>query len=368
MYDDYTGKAQKLRRDSKSDKCEACREAHWKEPAEATEPKKRQHHRREEAEVELYKNPLGVKDLTLLRSSAADELYWLQEGLLVEHVLRRGDFWEAIEGLRERWNIVPTLAIPPEEPRVKGPFPKPEEMPEEGLKKLLRRWTKDLSSVSQRFFSKRPGVMSGGNRFVTSCAFYDPPRDKLFDFFQVAAVSPGLQLPKGWKTRKDEPLIAGSGLPVKKLASSGRVARAWRIYYQGIIRELGERHLKPLGLDVEELVEDVLRHNPALSKNLEARLDQANDEASQYIEVNDYTTKEDVVHAHRFITQFRQPLTGGTHGRSRLVAVQYAILHDEYGWKPKQIAERYEEGRTDKNFVRRLGEYVKDGRKILKNG
>jgi hypothetical protein len=109
-----------------------------------------------------------------------------------------------------------------------------------------------------------------------------------------------------------------------------------------------------------------LSSNPALSNNLEARLRREEDEATQYIEVNDYTKRDDVVHAHQFISQFRQPLTGGTHGRSRLVAVQYAILQDEYGWTREQIAEQYE-GQTDDTFLRRLGEYVKVGRKILKN-
>jgi len=369
LYDQHTGKAQKLRTDNKSDKCEPCRQALWEEEtAEATAPKKRQRRSRDEVEVELYKNPLGVEDLTLLRSSAADESYWLQEDLLVEHFLRRGDYWEAIKGLRERWDIVPSMAIPPEESRVKNPFQKSEEMSEEELKKLLRRWSLDVSSVSRRFFPKRFGAMSPGNRFVTSCAFYDPPRDNLFGFWQAAATSPGLQLPEGWETRKDEPLIAMSGLPVKKLPDPGRVAGAFRIYYEGIIRELGKRHLSPRGLDVEELVEDVLRSNPKLSNNLEARLRQSDEEAAQYIEVNDYTTKDDVVRAHKFITQFRESLTGGSHGRSRLVAVQYAILQDEYGWTRKQIAEQYEEGQTDKTFLRRLGDHVKYGRKILENG
>jgi hypothetical protein len=77
-----------------------------------------------------------------------------------------------------------------------------------------------------------------------------------------------------------------SGLPVENLPDPGRVARAWRIYYQGIIRELGERHLKPLGLDVEDLVQEVLDNNPSLSRNLDARLQVADDEASDYIRVD----------------------------------------------------------------------------------
>lgn len=49
---------------------------------------------------------------------------------------------------------------------------------------------------------------------------------------------------------------------------------------------MGERHLKPLGLDVEDLVQEVLDNNPSLSRNLDARLQVADDEASDYIRVD----------------------------------------------------------------------------------
>jgi hypothetical protein len=328
------------------------------------EPKKGQRLPSKDLELEAYKSSLGVEDLTLLKSSAVVERYRLEENLLVEHCSRQGDFWRAIEGLRERWNISPTIGIPPEESGLNSPLPKSEEIPEKEMKKLRSRWIEDLSSISQRFFPKRPGVMSGGNRFVTSCAFYDPPRDNLFGFLQAAATSPGLQLPIGWKTRKDEPLIAISGLPVKKLPDSGRVAGAWRSYYGGIIRELGERHLKPRGLDVKELVEDVLRHNPALSKNLDARLQLANEEASEYIKVDDDMTRDDILGAAQFITQSSGPHKGGRPPRNRLVAVQHAILKDEYGWSYKQIAEQFGQP-TDDTSLRRLEAHVKFGRQIV---
>jgi hypothetical protein len=337
------------------------------ESAVAAEPKKRKRLRAEDAELELYKNSLGVQDLTLRKSSAAAELYRLQENLLVEHCLRQGDFWKAIKGLRERWSISPTTAVPPEDWRLANRVPEPKKITDEERYKLYADWSEDLSSVSQRFFPKRPGVMRGGSRFVACCAFYDPPRDDLFGFFQASATSTGLQLPEGWESLKDKPLIAGSELPVKVLPNQSRLATAWQIYYRGIIRELGERHLKPLGLDVDEMVEDVLSNNPALSKNLEARLRLATDEVSQYIEVGDYTTQDDAIYAFQFITQSREHPQGGSYGRSRLVAVQYAILQDEYGWTREQIAEQYE-GQTDKPFLRRLGDYVKDGRKIIRNG
>jgi hypothetical protein len=140
-----------------------------------------------------------------------------------------------------------------------------------------------------------------------------------------------------------------------------------RIYYEGIIRELGERHFKPRGSDVQELVENILRDRPELSRNLEVRLQLTNDKASWYIEVDDNTSRDDVVNAFSYITQFRERPQGGSPGRSRLVVLQYAILQDEYGWTREQIAEKYE-SQTDDTFLRRLGDYVRAGRKIIKNG
>jgi hypothetical protein len=236
--------------------------------------------------METYKHALGVDNLIVLRASAVEERNRLEEKLLVEHCSRQGDFWQAIRGLRERWNISPTIAVPPERPVLNSPLPGSTEVPEEELKNLLRCWIEDLSSASRQFFPKRQELPINRNHFVTCCAFYEPPHDDLFGFFEACATPPSLRLPRGWEDWKDEPLVATSELPVKKLPDPGRVARAWRIYYQRIIRELGERHLKPLGLDVEDLVQEVLDNNPSLSRNLDARLQVADDEASDYIRVD----------------------------------------------------------------------------------
>jgi hypothetical protein len=367
-YDHQTGNPQKLRRTSRSDICEFCQRARSKEEiAAADEPKKREQPRAEDVELEAYKNALEVQDLTLLKSSAAAKLYRLQENLLVEHCLRQGDFWEAIKARRVRWSTTPTEAVPPEDPYVPNPLTKPREVSDEEQNKPYTGWLEDLSSVTQRFFPERPDGVLGQSRFVACCAFYDPPRDNLFGFFQACVASPGLVLPEGWETRKDEPLVAMSGLPVEKLPNPGAVAAAWRIYYEGIIQELGERHLKSRGLNVQELVEDVLNNRPELSRNLDARLQMANEEASEYIKVDDDTTRDDILGAARFITQSPEPRKGGRPPRSRLVAVQYAILVDEYGWTYRQIAEKFE-GPTDDTFLRRVEAHVNIGREILEKG
>jgi len=67
-YDDQRGKWQRLRRTSDSDDCEHCRQALLEaEPAVFAEPRKRARLRREEVELEHYRNSLGVEDLTVRR-------------------------------------------------------------------------------------------------------------------------------------------------------------------------------------------------------------------------------------------------------------------------------------------------------------
>src|SRR5215218_5111802 len=139
-YDSQTGKPQKLHKNSSSDLCEFCQRARLEEAATVDEDKKDEWRPRDEVELESYKRALGIDDLILLKSSAVAERYRLEENLLVEHCSRQGEFWQAIEGLRERWNISPTIAIPPEDLRSNSPLPNPDEIPEEELKNLLGRW------------------------------------------------------------------------------------------------------------------------------------------------------------------------------------------------------------------------------------
>jgi hypothetical protein len=176
-YERQTGEPQKLRKTSKSDLCEFCQRARLEGAATVDEHKKDEWLPRAEIELKSYKRALGIDDLTVLKSSAVEERSRLEENLLVEHCLRKGDFWQAIRGLRERWNISPKIGIPPERRVRNSPLPESTEMPEEGQMKLLRRWTDDLSAVSRRFFPKRQEAPNNGNHFVTCCAFYDPPRD-----------------------------------------------------------------------------------------------------------------------------------------------------------------------------------------------
>ena len=114
-YEHQTGEPQRLRKTSRSDICEFCQRARFEGAATADEHKKDEWLPRDEVELEAYKRALGIDDLIVLKSSAVEERHRLEENLLVEHCFRQGDFWQAIQGLRGRWNISPTIGIPPKD-------------------------------------------------------------------------------------------------------------------------------------------------------------------------------------------------------------------------------------------------------------
>jgi hypothetical protein len=51
--------------------------------------------------------------MTLLYSRAARELLELRESLVLQLFLQRGPYWKAIRDLRARWNIIPSVSVPP---------------------------------------------------------------------------------------------------------------------------------------------------------------------------------------------------------------------------------------------------------------
>ena len=112
----------------------------------------------------------------------------------------------------------------------------------------------------------------------------------------------------------------------------------------------------------------MLRKNvPHLIEKRTKNLVEARKGENRYIVVDEYTTKDDVVNAFRLIAsaQTMRPKEGRKR-RNQLVAVQYAILRDEFGWTYKQIAQKYER-LTDETFLRRVKEYADLGREILKS-
>jgi hypothetical protein len=117
------------------------------------------------------------------------------------------------------------------------------------------------------------------------------------------------------------------------------------------------------------MIEDIHRDRPelkdGLSKDLQTRF---------YINVGEHTTRDDVVGAYYTIaTTLRKPPARTKPRRNRLVAVQYAILHDHHNradisdgrrrtWAYKHLARKF--GLSSERSAKA---HVELGRELLKN-
>jgi hypothetical protein len=143
-------------------------------------------------------------------------------------------------------------------------------------------------------------------------------------------------------------------------------------FWEHVIHEVGERHLKHKGIDLKALVRDVLFSSPQL---WEARRewDEQHNPLRWYIEVDlEHTTEADARRAFRAIAAKREkPPKSGASKRDPLLAVQCAILYDRHNGKDPQDGRRklwaYEKLAEEFGLLsaRSAEAYVKEGRKLL---
>jgi hypothetical protein len=325
----------------------------------------------QQSQEEALKDWLEVDRLRLFDSHAARELERLIKDLILELYHRDGPFWETIHDLRARWRISFQVCIPPQ--YWQAYFHPPGTSKETPLKEaaeLSSQWEKNLRSIRDRFipdrFKRRREYQRRWRDFISRCALFQPPGDDLIGFYLSCGAGPWLDLPEGWEDAKDQDQLAMAEAPIERLRDADRVEAVWKAYYETLIKELGERHLKPAGIDVGEAISDVLESNPALEQRHLKELQEIEKERRPYIIFDEYTAIRDVPNAGRILSrsQEKRPKTGAP-TRDPLRAVQYAVLHDERGWTVPQIAERFE-GRTDQQFIDRVEDHIADGRTFQK--
>ena len=188
--------------------------------------------------------------------------------------------------------------------------------------------------------------------------------------------------------------------PVLELPSPWAWAAAYRDTYDEAIYEMGERHLKPLSMLISEMLSDV--YDSGLSEELKRKLAQIpqrlnihemfsdvmqscglreklNERLAQvprrrYIEIGEYTTRDDVTEAYKAFVSGREGRSEeGAPQRDPLVAIQCAILYDRHNsvdqmdrrrrrWTYQRLAARF-----GLRSPRAAKDYVADGRKYLEN-
>jgi hypothetical protein len=297
--------------------------------------------------------------------------------------LRRGEFWNEIRRMRERWDVEATTRSPSSVPWMFSP------QKATGRNKGVYEY--ELSELKQRIIPKRysesiadweiPGHWGNNwvnsERFIALCVMQDPPETDLIQFAEYAGphpTAPPVIMPEDPKRR-----AAMEGRlypfrmvvpPVRYLRDSDDVFQAERWLHRALTRKVGAylsidphyfEYLFNKAWDDPEIVEGYVSRWP--SEDL-------------YIQVNEWTTEKDVRNAFRLIRQTQsQQQEGGAPKRSQLLAVQCAVFHDRHNsvdpadkrrrkWSYERLAQEF-----GLSSARAAKQYVSEGREILrKNG
>lgn len=321
------------------------------------------------------------------RKGTPERIARIKEGLVLQLFTQQGEFWDLVRDLRTKRGIEPVTGWPPV--RIDGLtvlFPentpkwwdtglssgvinmrnpgKHKEIEEHNqeVHKFNQAWYEDLYQVTKHAVPKE--YRSSHRRigsflenfgpwipFVSACVLYDPPDTDL----------PGFA---GYGGEFEELLIeyhAGADEEVSFTLSS-----TWRV-----LEEINSRHLKPRGLDLNEMWRNVTTNWPEIEAENYDRGSQL--KRRYYIKVDEYTTKEDVETARRVINDAQGKNSGGKPSLRPLVAMQCAILYDDYNgtdpednrlwlWTYKKLANEFKDlGVKNK---RSAEEHVKLGRKL----
>lgn len=187
--------------------------------------------------------------------------------------------------------------------------------------------------VPQRFNNRDLEV--DWKRFVSACIFYDPPETDLTAYADRSGPSPYSFAPPSVNNpgnAPEKPLRVMHAPPIRRLRDPDEAQQAEGWYWRHIIGEIGKRHLQPLGLDVWDLLDDVVNNSPDLAREYRKR--HGRNRPRSYILVDEHTTTRDVEHAMRILVAARrEEPRGGAPSRVPLVALQCALLYDRHNGK-----------------------------------
>jgi hypothetical protein len=345
-----------------------------------------------------------------------DRIKLLKDGLVLQRVAQRGEFWEAIEQIRTYWQIDdPPAQLPPQSEDIllppslaepgdlselhamwsKHPLLRPLESGWRRHPDRLKTWRSDWNTaylnlkgrwhldlhyvlrrgVPERCLEKRPPHV--GNpplsqhllpwyRFAAACVLYNPPRNEKLPMF---ARYGGLPAPPGEGIVGEEPVLGV--LTERQLLERAIEAEQQHMLTEMIAKRLWKHRSELDDLDYHQATLEVLRRFDSemhqelkrlrKEREFEIELDPPN---RVYVELEEGATIEErrktveAVAAH----QKGRPSVG-RRSRDQIKAVTAAILKDEQGWTRGAIAELY--GWNDETLV---SKYLKDGRDFLRGG
>jgi hypothetical protein len=300
-----------------------------------------------------------------LKSSAEFKLRHLKADLVWQLFSRSGSFWNEVRDMRGRWNIEPETNVPPGNPirpAISEEFayypsdPDDMEIPE------INHWEFELDMIKGRHVPAKFSLASRWREFLSACVLYEPPELGLVQFAECG----GMTFDVGGQPDGDVYEMVAS--PVRRMPDPFmRESLIWW-FHNAVMSEINEKHLKPRGLNIYQMYSDVGR-NSGLYDELQRR--RADLRLEHYIEVDHFTTYEDVEAGFKIIAAEQGRKREGPSGRKMLVAVECALLYDQHNatdpkdkrrrrWTQERLAERY-----GLKSARAAKEHIAYGRELL---
>lgn len=298
----------------------------------------------------------------------------LRGDLVLQVYMRRGPLWEVVSEVRGRCNITAKVQLPPSVHGRLLPEDAPDADDHRRYSDYAAQWRDEMSAIRAKVDPELDvptwdysdyQLEASWSDFLSACVLYDPPEDQLVEFAAYGDLDPAF-LSGGRILRKDtvERLPRMADPPIRSLWSLTEL-RDW--YWRRILEYVGERYLEPQGVDVEHLLEHPLTYVPGLHE--EYRQQHERYSKRYYIEVDEYTSSEDVRNAFSMIIRSMQYPKRVKPQRDRLVAVQCAIFYDRHNQQLEDKRQRrWTYAKLGEEFglsARAAKDYVILGREII---
>lgn len=360
-YDPHRGKAERLSQYNKDTICRACQEARLDVELQrvgriASAPDERKI-------AKDYFERVRSEGKKFFPSSELNRFLDLKQQLVAQLSTRRGLFWDAVREMRARWGIEAEIRIPPATIGAPSPAGTVAQWTEgmqtirddvgRGMRLMdpLQQWNAELRTIRDRVIPEKyhRSLSDWWEAVIAKCVFYHPPETSLLEFAEVL----GTPMVGFGRLEVDDELPPVVASPIRVLRDPDKVEEDTEWFWARVMGEL-ENRLKPLGVDIGPILKDIWGAQDLWNEYVE-RVGQ--NQPRYYIEVDENTTKKDVLYAWGVI----RPTTsqGGRPPGELLVDIECARLHED-GCTDKEIAERY--GWQDTSVVKK---HIKRGQNTL---
>jgi hypothetical protein len=314
-----------------------------------------------------------------LSSSMEGRLQAHRRDLVIDLHTRHGMFWENVQLIRSRNQVVAEPAMPPElEPDdVYRPT---------HLKPIRGKWLPNHEPEVQEWMAWLVGLHDAivpvdlhietpnasshefWMGFLSGCVLFDPPPEELLRFadHHVAAFGEFVNPLDPWGDEDTPQMLAP---PIRFVTHPDVMVKAERDRQDWLIRRLDEKLREPgINLDGIDLTE-MAAHLDYIYRATNTEADPSS-ESRPYITVDEHTTEQDVRNAFRLMAaklpsrpRAARPL------RDRLTCLQCAVWYYECGWSHEQIATEMgwaiQRSAHAKPRCETARQYIAEGRSLL---